>query len=375
MQKALLSLTAAMSMLIALSGCQPKVEKPAESNNTQKIEQDNPQLLSMEQPKQAVVTEPAIDAKTCLALSKSMQKVGDTSKIEAIYTIQKQLKACLPTASNAEVLSLLENYQAMYRRFLQANNYLEGDSLFEVAEALEKGNKIPLDQLSAMSPRQQYLVHSIQKGDDIRLLYIGEGLFVFNHDLIATANLFAPYLSKAQAAFIQRMAKDNQDIFWNDASVAVPYAEVIERAVFWENYIKTYPNSSFIEDAKDLFTMYRYVLFFGSDNTDWLNELSREFYEPEHEQLMKQLSQRPNSIVVQDAQNLLRFMKMSDDERQDRYPVDTAHHEDNSDSEWAAWSTASEQLEQALSIPSPWKEDNSGHRDCLISVICVDYDY
>ena len=65
MQKALLSLTAAMSMLIALSGCQPKVEKPAESNNTQKIEQDNPQLLSMEQPKQAVVTEPAIDAKTC----------------------------------------------------------------------------------------------------------------------------------------------------------------------------------------------------------------------------------------------------------------------------------------------------------------------
>ena len=373
MQKALLSLTAAMSVLVALSGCQPKVETPAESNNTQKAEQNNKQPLSIEQSKPAVVTEPAIDAKTCLALSKSMQKVGDTSKIEAIYAVQKQLKACLPTASNAEVMALLKSYQTMYNRFLQANDYLEGDSLFEVAEALEKGDKIPSDQLTAMSPRHQYLVHSIEKGADIRLLHIGEGLFVFQHNLIATANLFAPYSSKAQAAFIQRMAKDNQNIFWNDAAVAVPYEEVIERAVFWENYIKTYPNSSFIEDAKYLFTMYRYVLFFGSDNTDWLNELSREFYEPEHEQLIKKLSQRPNSIIVQDAQNLLTFMKMSDDERQDRYPVDTTHDEDNS--EWAAWSTASKQLEQALSIPSPWKEENSGHRDCLISVICVDYDY
>lgn len=145
---------------------------------------------------------------------------------------------------------------------------------------------------------------------------------------------------------------------------------MIERAVFWENYIKTYPNSLFIEDAKDLFKLYRYVLFFGSDNTDWLVELYREFYDPEDEQLIRKLSLRPNSMLAQDAQNLLRFMAMSDDERQQNYPVDTTS-EDNG--EWAAWSIASAQLETALAIPSPWQESRDHSIDCQIDITCVKY--
>ena len=121
------------------------------------------------------------------------------------------------------------------------------------------------------------------------------------------------------------------------------------------------------KSAKILLNLYRNTLFFGSDNTDWLVELSREFYEPEHAKLMKKLSQRPNSTLGQDARNLLEFMEMSDSQRQQNYPVDITN-KDNS--EWAAWSIASEQLDQALSIPSRW--DVQYDRDCLNGISCTD---
>ncbi len=37
------------------------------------------------------------------------------------------------------------------------------------------------------------------------------------------------------------MAKDNQDIFYNDGALAVSWKELTERALFWEKFIQKYP--------------------------------------------------------------------------------------------------------------------------------------
>ena len=368
MQKALLSLTAAMSMLIALSGCQPKVEKPAESNNTQKIEQDNPQLLSMEQPKQAVVTEPAIDAKTCLALSKSMQKVDDTSKIAAIYTIQRQLKACLPTASNAEVLSLLENYQAMYRRFLTTNETIEDDTSYTVMQMADEGKKVPDALLKTLNPKLQHLIRLVEDDADVRVLYQGEGYYEFTHDLQAMADMFTPYLRQDQKAFIERLAMDNQKIFWFDAAIAFSLQELIERAQFWEDYIARYPKGYATQDAKYLFEVYRHLLLFGSENTQWTDDSIHEFLEPEYRSLMLKLARRPNSVLARDAQAFLDFIALSDSQRQEKYP--TPDFDENGD-EMSEWTIASYQKEKALPLESPWQVDT---KNCFISIVCVEKD-
>lgn len=376
MHKTLLSLFITANLLLVVA-CQPRSEVETAPENA-----DTPAVTAVKAAPEPLVvanqvTDGSLEAQTCLDLNDTMQKVDETSPIEAINEVQKQLKVCLPTANNQEVLTLLKSYQAMYGRFLATNNYSDDDVFFDISESLENGIKVPSKQLNSLSSRNQYLVRLIEGGDDISLLYIGEGIFVFHHDLQAMAAIFTPYLPKDQTAFIQRMAEDNQDIFWNDAAVAVPFAEVIDRAVFWENYIKQYPKSYFIKDAKQLFKLYRYVLFFGSDNTDWTDDLYREFYDPAYKSLMINLSQRPNSLLAKDAKTLLEFMAMADSERQQRYPTDTqgSDIEEDPDNEWAAWSTASEQLDQALPMTSPWQDNNEGYRDCLSSVICVDYDY
>lgn len=368
MQNTLLSLTTAMGLLIALGGCQPKVETPAASNDTQKAEQNNQQSLSVEQSKPAVVTEPAIDAKTCLALSKSMEKIDDTSKIEAIYAIQKQLKSCLPTANNTKVLSLLTNYEAMYERFLTISHTIEDENFYTVMSMADEGKKAPEPLLKTLNPRLQYLIRLIEDDADVRVIYLGEGYYQFTHNLQAMVDIFTPYLRQDQKAFIGHMAMDNQDILWNDGGIAIPFAEVIERAQFWEDYVARYPKGYAHQDAKYLFEVYRYLILFGSENTQWTDDSIHEFVAPEYRPLMLKLARRPNSVLARDAQALLDFIALTDSQRQQKYPTPDM---DENGYKMDEWSIARYQIAKALPMESPWQ---AATKNCFIGVVCVEND-
>lgn len=378
MQKTPLALMIAASLLFATSACQPPSDMPKESDNTkdtQTEKQPSTQpLAEAKTPKALTTALVALSEKQltnqliCTKLSETMKAIDNKSKIEDIHAIQRQLNACLPITDNAEILQWLTDYQALYSRFLENNDYTDDENLYSVVDTIEQGKRVTVEQLKAMRPRRRYLVGLVESNADVSILYVGEGRFVFHHDLKAMAELFAPHLPDDQAKFIRRMAQDNQDIFWNDAAVAVSFKEVIERATFWEDYIQRYPTSYFSQDAKHLFNMYRHVLFFGSDNTHWTDDSFREFSNQRNQQAIEQLAKRSNSILAQDAQVFLDFMALSDSKRRQKYPVPS---KDNNGDKIEDWVTARYQLNEALPIPSPWKDDNN--KDCLSSVICVDY--
>ena len=379
MQKTLLSLLITASSLL-LSACQPPSEKtdtpdPVTSAQTDK-KASTPTLIEARTAKELTTSIVELsegklrDQLICSKLDDRMQAISNKSKIEDLHSIQRQLKACLPTAINSEILAWLGTCQAMYRRFLQSDTYHDDDAFYAIVETLDKGEKASVAQLKQVAPRTRYLISLVESNADVSILYIGEGIFVFHHDLQAMADIFTPYLPRDQAEFIERMAIDNQDIFWNDAAVAISYEELLKRAAFWENYIQQYPNSYFIQDAISLFTLYRYVLFLGSDNSQWLDDDISEFVRPEYEQTLKKLAKRSNTLLAQDARTLLDFMALSAAEREQSYPVPKADEEGYEISDWAA---PRYQLNKALSLPSPWKNDN--HRDCLSGIVCVDYDY
>ena len=368
MQNAILYLTTVISLLVALSACQPKVETPAESNDRQKVEQNNQQAIVVEQSKPAVVTEPAIDAKTCLALSKSMEKINDSSKIEAVYAIQKRLKNCLPTANNSEVLSFLTDYQAIYGRFLTINQTIEDENFYTVMSMADEGKQVPEPLLKTLNPRLQYLIRLVEDDADVRVIYLGEGYYEFTHDLQAMVDVFSPYLRQDQKAFIERLAMDNQDILWNDGGIAIPFTKVIERAQFWEDYMALYQKGYAHQDAKHLFEVYRYLLLFGSENTQWTDDSIHEFLDPEYRPLMLKLARHSNSVLARDAQALLDFIALSDSQRQEKYPNPDM---DGNGDEMSEWAIARYQIAEALPMESPWQ---AATKSCFIGVVCVEND-
>ncbi|WP_413519230.1 hypothetical protein [Psychrobacter glacincola] len=371
MQKSLLSLAVGISLLLTLSACQPKsavVPEVEAKDSTDQISQSSVDKST----KPAIANNSAVDAKTCLALSDAMQKVDNTSKIEAIYAIQKPLKSCLPTASNAEVLNLLKDYQAMYNRFLwddsDINDEKFNNDFFDVMNALEEGKKAPEEKLKNLSPRVQYLIGLIQNDADVRTRNLGEGFYAFDHDLKAMADIFTPYLRQDQKVFIQQMAIENQDIFLSDAAITTSFEELVERAVFWEDYITRYPNGYAVKDAKTILDSYRYFLFFGTDNTQWTDDDIRGFLEPEYKQTMVALSKRPDSVLAKDATNYLNFMALSDSKRQQHYPAPST---DEDGYEMHERTMTYYRLNQAMQIPSFWNT-NGDNRDCSNGVICQD---
>ncbi len=369
MQKTILSLTVGMSLLLTLSACQPKPESAPEVEVKDSADQIRQSSVD-KSPKPAIANNSAVDAKTCLALSDAMKKVDNSSKIEAIYAIQKPLKSCLPTASNVEVLNLLKNYQVMYERFLWEETDLNSaefdQDFFEVMNALEQGEKVDEEKLKNLSPRLRYLIGLIQNGADVRVYHLGEGYYAFNHDLKAMADIFIPYLRQDQKAFIQQMAIENQDIFLSDAAITTSFEELVERAVFWEDYITRYPNGYAVKDAKMILDSYRYYLFFGSDNTGWTDDDIREFLEPEYKQTMVALSKRPNSILAKDAESFLDFLVLSDSERQEQYPAPST---DEDGDELDERGMLYYQLNKAMQIPFVWEVDSS-NRNCSNGLIC-----
>ena len=359
-----------LSASLLVSACQPKAEvidMPSVQATESKVK-----LTPIKANKTATIGQ-AIRAEDCTALNNAMLKVDGDSKIEAIYSVQKQLQTCLPTANNTEVMTLLKNYQAMYSRFLGANDsaessYQNDEQFYNVMSELDEGKKVPQEQLVALNPRLRYLIELVQSDADVQVLYLGEGYYEFNHNLKAMADIFTPYVTKDQSQFIQRLAQDNQGIFWFDAGIAISFKEVIERAVFWENYVNQYPNSYFIEDAKILFGIYRHVLFFGSENTQWIDNDIRKFYDASDAKAVRALAKRSNSILAQDARHVLKFMGISDDERQQTYPVAPL---DEDGDEIRHWEKGRSQLTEALLIPLPWQEDTN--RDCMSGIVCEDY--
>ncbi|MEC5209574.1 hypothetical protein RCH20_000626 [Psychrobacter sp. PL15] len=378
MQKTTLALMMGASLLFAMSACQPPADLPetskTKSKSTQTVEQPNAEPLIEAKTPKALATaliklseKKLTDKLVCTKLSEAMTAIDNKSKIEDIHAIQRQLNACLPMTDNVEILQWLKEYQALYGRFLGSNDDMDDADFYEVVATIEQGQGLSVKQLKTLSPRGRYLIELVANNADVSLLYLGEGIFTFHHNLKAMADLFVPYLPGDQAKFIQRMAKDNQGIFWNDAAVAVSFSEVIARANFWEDYIRRYPKSYFIQDAKDLFSLYRYVLFYGSDNTRWTDDAVHEFLDPKYTQAMTQLSKRSNSTLAQDAQSFLDFIALSDRERKKKYPVPS---KDDKGNKRDGWAMPRYQLMAALPIPSPWEDNN---RDCLSSVICVSY--
>lgn len=368
-----MTLGLATSLLFGVTACQPQAANSPESepNEVKPAQQTNQKATIA--PKSAIVSTPSVDAKTCLTLSKSMQKIDDTSKIEAIYVIQKQLKACLPTTNNAEVLNLLKDYQAMYGRFLWSD--LDSESDYETFNSaiyeLYYGEGLSSSQLKTLTPHDQYLVDLVKSDADVSIYDEGEGYFSFTHNLKAMADIFTPYLRQDQSAFIERLATDNQESFWNDASVTVTFDKLIERAVFWEDYIQRYPDGYAVTDAKSLLDFYRYIIFFGAENTQWTDDAIHEFIERPDRQMIVKLARRPNSLLARDAQNFLNFLALSDNERQEKYPTPIIDDDGYEISEWAA---ARYQLDKAMRIPSIWDDSRANKRQCLDGVFCYDPD-
>ena len=361
------------SLVFALTACQPPADKATSSEAQTTTLQNTTPVAEAKTPKELTKALVELSEETlkerliCSKLNDTISAIDNKSEIEDIHAVQHQLAVCLPVANNAEILQWLADYQEMYTRFLHIDSATDNSAFDALMRTIEQEQAITVAQLKEVNPRIRYLVSLIRSKSDVNVRYLGEGDYEFHHDLTAMADIFSPYLPEDQAAFIQRLAQDNQEIFWFDAAIAFSFDELVERAVFWEDFMHHYPQSIFYNDAESLFNSYRYLLFFGSENTQWTDKKMRNFYDSDNEQLMVKLAQRSNSKLAKNVQSFLIFMDQSDTERLKRYPIP---NKDENGREIDERNITPYQLHKALDLSSPWTATLD--RNCFNGIICVD---
>lgn len=313
---------------------------------------------------------------SCIEINAAIQKINQNSKIEDLNQINEKLKTCVPSLKNDEQLKLIDASTTMYQRFLKQDYTDKTARAFEAFgyAVLEQKQRDPKKVIQSqkklfdqLSPRDQYLLQ--HNGEAyIDLLYQGEGMFTYRRQPNYLVDVFSKALTTDQKEFLTRMAKDNQDIFYNDGALAVSWKELTERALFWEKFIQKYPKSHFIGDAKLLFNEYRYFIFFGLDNTPVSDEYApNTWFDKDALEQIQFLSTQSQSSLAKPAQQFLKFIATPVEERNKQFKIDLTEKNGNKKSNYQI---THEQLEQLLKFDSPWNTEV--YRDCHIDAVCID---
>mgnify|MGYP006877476767 FL=1 len=153
-----------------------------------------------------------------------------------------------------------------------------------------------------------------------------------------------------------------------DGGLTIDAQEVVRRALFWEDYVKNYPDSSYIRDARYLDQVYRMFLFKGTLNTPVSDSYEAEYaIQPSVWYEIEKLAKLEQSRLADQARKFRSFVQMSPQERRNRIPVSLTAQEHNNE---RANTLALKQLSYYLDLPL---NGLSPTRDCFSDAVCMPY--
>ncbi|ASC02797.1 tetratricopeptide repeat protein [Fusobacterium polymorphum] len=117
-------------------------------------------------------------------------------------------------------------------------------------------------------------------------------------------NIFKDYVTDDYREYLEITYKENEEPYFTDGSILVPYDKIADRLLTWENFLKKYPNNDLAEIANEKCNTYRRIYILGSDNAPtreggWEN--NELFYIPENnlKEFNRFIEKYPDSPTVE----------------------------------------------------------------------------
>ena len=117
-------------------------------------------------------------------------------------------------------------------------------------------------------------------------------------------NIFKDYVTDDYREYLEISYKENEEPYFTDGSILVPYDKIADGLLTWENFLKKYPNSDLAEKANEECNTYRRIYILGSYNSPtreggWEN--SELFYIPENnlKEFNRFIEKYPDSPTVE----------------------------------------------------------------------------
>lgn len=345
------SLSIIVSLSAVLSACQkPETEIIAETKEAPASQVAQPDLTLI-----------------CENLKKEMTEMNAQRTTLAIEQVNQDIRVCLPLMEWSEQKQLIDLSNQMYKQFLT----IERTPLQQVAfenYALDKAEYPTIQQnhFEQLNVRDQYLIRH-QGQAYIELVDHDPEHILYRRHPQYLAKVFAPYLPEAERVFIEQLAQQNDQPLLQNQKLNINPNEIVERSIFWESYIKNYPNSTYLADAQYLQQTYSALLFKGLDSSPISSQYSdqNDIQTPVWLEI-ETLARHKNSQLATQANQFIQFVQMSPEERLVKIPLkptQLAKVENNPQQ------LALTQLNQYLNLKAV--DLNSKTRDCFSDSICL----
>lgn len=318
-------------------------------------------------------SQPHVSQKTvislCSLLNQQMQNISNTSSIQDLQYVNQQLEQCLPQLPLSQRQELLYASTSMYQRFLATDRSTEQQRAFD--QYAMNDNTYSTSYLSELSPRDRYLLQ--HQGDTAyyEVYDSGDTGIMYRRQPKYLLHIFAPYLPKAEQIFIENLAAQNEFPILSSNGFNASWSEISKRALFWQNYVSRYPDSTLIDDAQRLKFKYAQFLFHGVSSAPVSsNYLGEENIYPEALEEIKYLAARDSSSLGQQAKKFLHFIQLPLKQRDENIPVELSPSEQRSPQSETI--KAIRQLDHYMGLYDPLALDSTHiNRDCLSDAICI----
>lgn len=124
--------------------------------------------------------------------------------------------------------------------------------------------------------------------------------------------------------YIDQLSKEDEKLYAADAGLVISWKELGERTVFWENFIRKYPDSFLVSRAKEMYNNYLYDYLFGMENTPTYEYSDRTIYPENREEFRRIIKKYPNSDVAKKSKELMDLFdaKISEEEIRNRINIE-----------------------------------------------------
>lgn len=343
------------SILVVLSGmvvvaCQkPATDIVHESKEEPKTENSVPDLTQI-----------------CQSLKNEMLAINAQRTTLAIEQVNQDIRMCLPLLKPTEQMELMHQSKKMYQQFLLIDRTSEQQQAFE-NYALDQSAYPTIQQskFEQLNLRDQYLLR--HKGQAyIELTDETDDKMTYRRSPQYLAKVFAPYLPASEQIFIENLAEQNAQPPFKNNKLNLDPDEIAKRAKFWQEYLVTYPNSTFQHDASFLKNAYSSLLFLGTEGSPIsFNFENQNDIDAANWLVIQRLAGSEDGELSVQAKKFIQFVQMTPEQRQQKIQIS---EKERTKLENRPQLLALSQLNQFLNLsPIDFKHVK---KDCFSDAIC-----
>lgn len=255
-----------MIAFLGLTACQKESSVP----NSAKTSESSDQNLENQLKDNLTAENQKLTSKSCDTIDANIKLLKQQFSPQHLLSLNEQFQRCLDSVDLEQRYQWLSETDKIYT--VQISKLPENVSNYirQVSNDANTLTETQLKQMRSKMTEKDKFITDHQKYLYLAPYNLGEGDYAVAQSPQYAYEIFAPHLPQADQVFLKSTSEQENVIKGSidkDAGLSVSFDQLSSWIIFWQDYLKKYPESHFVNDTQSTISFYEKYLFLGLENT------------------------------------------------------------------------------------------------------------